>query len=92
MSVLFIHCGSNTRDIENYGDILSSPGGMKISGPSEHRGGYGRTACVVCHNIELNVHRGKNSPVNPETLNKDYETKGREAYCMTCHGKNGTDE
>jgi len=91
-SLILVSCGSDTRDRENYGNLQEGPGGVKIMSSQEHRGGYGREDCLICHNISLNVHRGPNIFIDPEELNRLYRTNGQQAYCMNeaCHGSNGT--
>lgn len=86
----FLGCGDDSRDVERYGDITNGTGGIVLSDSAEHRGGYGRRQCLVCHNAALNIHRGPNSIINVDELNKAIRDRGEEAYCMTCHGSNGT--
>ncbi len=89
--VLFSACGSDVRDREGYGDIATSPGGIQLINADEHKGGYGRKDCVLCHNISLNVHRGPTSPIDADELNRVFLSKGGDTtYCMSCHGANGT--
>ena len=81
-------CTKGGHDLESYGDIFSSPEGLVLT-QSEHEGGWGRSECFMCHNVSLNIHRGPDSPVNADELNRIAEEQG-EAYCMSCHGTNGT--
>lgn len=89
-ALAFSGCGADSRDREDYGDIANGTGGIVLSDSAEHRGGYGRRQCLVCHNAALNIHRGPNSIINVDELNKAIHDRGEEAYCMTCHGNNGT--
>ena len=82
-------CDESHRDLESYGDIASGPGGITLINPAEHYGGYGRRQCLVCHNAALNLHRGPNSLINPDELNRQIRENGEEAYCLVCHGSNG---
>ncbi|MEQ1665662.1 MAG: hypothetical protein ABL927_09835, partial [Bdellovibrionales bacterium] len=58
-----------SRDLENYGDINQSPGGIALVTPAEHPGGWGRRECLLCHNAALGIHRGPNSPIDAAALN-----------------------
>ncbi len=83
---------SQDRQYENYGDIRTSPGGISLIDPEEHGGGYGRTSCLVCHNLELNLHRSEGSSFsNAEQLNDTIRENGGSTFCLKCHGANGTD-
>lgn len=86
----FTGCGDGARKVENYGDLVHRPEGVALTA-TNHKGGWGRTQCTLCHNLELNVHRSVDSPVNPELTLRDYKTKGGDVYCQTCHGSNGTE-
>lgn len=81
--------GSKDRDLENYGDITASPGGIALTSPDEHVGGWGRKDCLLCHNAALNVHRDKGSPINVDKLNEAIRNGGESTYCLQCHGPNG---
>ena len=82
-------CARNNRDREFYGNIASGPGGLALVDPEEHVGGYGRPQCLVCHNADLNIHRGPYSVVNADALNVLVQNNGLEAYCLSCHSDNG---
>ena len=82
-------CSRNGRDRESYGDISGSPGGISLIDPAEHMGGYGRKQCLVCHNADLNIHRGPYAVINADALNVLIRNNGLEAYCLTCHSDNG---
>ena len=82
-------CGNTARDTENYGDITATPGGIALVSPSEHQAGWGRSDCLVCHNISLNVHRRPGNNIDPEALNAAVRANGGSAYCLNCHGPNG---
>jgi len=86
---LLISCqGQTNRHLENYGDISASPGGIALSTPEEHVGGWGRRDCLLCHNIELNVHRRPGSVANADAI-IDLTKKNGVVYCLVCHGPNG---
>lgn len=87
-----IACGSGKRDIENYGDVTRSAGGIPLIDPNEHLGGWGRKDCLLCHNAALNVHRGPGSVIDVDALNQAIRTKGESAYCLSCHGPNGVSQ
>ncbi|MBT3236777.1 MAG: hypothetical protein HN353_12545 [Bdellovibrionales bacterium] len=89
MNFLFLSCGKRT--IEDYGDLNSSPAGISIEGQEEHRGGHGRTECLVCHNAALNIHRTAISIVDYRQILELVDDDDR-AYevCIDCHGTNGT--
>ena len=78
--VLLGACGPDSRDRENYGDITVSPGGISLIDPSEHRGGYGRRECLVCHNASLNLHRGPSAGIDVDQLNRDIRAGGEATY------------
>lgn len=84
-----LSCGKEERDLENYGDLAKKPNGILIDA-SNHYGGFGRGECLVCHNASLNLHKGPDSNINADELNKLIATQGEAKFCMTCHGKNGT--
>jgi hypothetical protein len=85
----FVSCGTKDRQIENYGDITLSEGGIVLSNINEHRGGWQRNECLLCHNINLNVHRSAHSNLDPEELNQKVRENEGSKYCLTCHGANG---
>jgi hypothetical protein len=87
--LLIINCGSSNRDLEYYGDITNSPGGINLVTPSEHKSGWGRRECLLCHNAALGIHRGPDSVIDAEALNEEARNNGGSAYCLTCHGPNG---
>lgn len=87
--LILVSCGHKNPDRENYGDITNSPGGIVIINPEEHQGGFGRSQCLLCHNADLNIHRGANSLVDVNTLNELIRQNGLNAYCLNCHGDNG---
>ncbi|OFZ20324.1 MAG: hypothetical protein A2Z20_04490 [Bdellovibrionales bacterium RBG_16_40_8] len=86
--IIFTSCGQN-HDLEDYGDITQSPGGINLTLPAEHVGGWARSQCLVCHNASLNIHRGKNSYIDVDELNRVIEKNGESKYCMKCHSPNG---
>lgn len=88
-SVLLISCGTKDRQIESYGDITVSEGGIALTNIAEHRGGWERNECLMCHNVHLNVHRGPNSNIDINELNERIRNNQGSKYCLTCHGTNG---
>ena len=88
MSVVIAGCGNASREREDYGDIQNRAGGVALSSETQHERGWGRRECVLCHNIELNVHQGKDSLVDPKDIVNGFN-RGGDAYCLTCHGPNG---
>jgi hypothetical protein len=80
--------GSHNRDVENYGDLVNSSGGIVLN-EQKHIGGWGRKDCLLCHNAALNLHRDPNTTVNADSLNALIRNNGYSKYCMTCHGTNG---
>ncbi len=82
-------CSRNGRDREFYGNISETPGGLALVDPNEHQGGWGRPQCLVCHNADLNIHRGPYSVLNAEALNVLIRNNGLSAYCLGCHSNNG---
>lgn len=91
--ILFFLSGcEKERDLENYGDLSTTPGGIVIIDPEEHVGGYGREECLVCHQTALNLHRSKGSLIGDvDELNQLIRQNGESKFCLTCHGSNGTD-
>lgn len=85
-----LSCGPDQRDREDYGDITQGPGGITLVSSVEHRGGYGRSECLLCHNAQYNLHRRPGSGLDADTLNQLILEQGGSAYCLTCHGNNGT--
>lgn len=82
-------CGNSERQTENYGDITSGPGGIRLLEESEHLTGWKRTDCLLCHNVQLNVHRNPNSSVDADAILDLVNKNGGASYCLTCHGPNG---
>lgn len=78
-----------SRDLENYGDINQSPGGIALVTPAEHPSGWGRRECLLCHNAALGIHRGPNSPIDAAALNEIIRQNGGSVFCLSCHGPNG---
>ena len=88
---LFNACSpQSSRDRENYGDLSSPPGAIILDNPEKHMGGYGRNECLVCHNAVLNIHRREGANIDLDELNTNIRNGGESAYCLRCHGKNGT--
>lgn len=86
---VLVGCQSNDRQVEDYGDITTGPGGKNLTIEAEHRGGWGRSDCLLCHQAALNVHRTSRSVIDPNALNEVIWNNGGSKYCLTCHGPNG---
>ncbi len=81
---------SENHEVENYGDINQTPGGITLIDPTEHAGGWGRSECLICHNAGANLHRNVDSVIaDVEELNELIRNNGEAQYCLTCHGPNG---
>jgi hypothetical protein len=100
--LFLVACGNNgSEEGDDYGDLLSSPGGLLVL-EEEHPTGFGRPDCFACHEIR-NMH-----VVNRTSLPDcdDVEDPGSEpcidlaeiqsfirqekgASCFVCHGSNG---
>ena len=89
LTVLLSSCqGQKERNLEDYGDITTGPGGLSLSTPEEHPGGWGRRDCFLCHNVQLNIHRRPNNGLNADGMAELARQRG-ESYCLSCHGPNG---
>ncbi len=88
LSGLSTGCGPDTRDTERYQTRSGAP--AILTNPEQHRGGFGRNECLVCHNSALNLHRNPDLPIDVDQLNTAIRDNGEAAYCLTCHGTNGT--
>ena len=82
-------CHVEDRQREEYGDISSGPGGISLSEIEEHRGGWQKNECLLCHNVNLNVHRDADAAIDVEVLNERVRNNSGSRYCITCHGTNG---
>lgn len=94
LSILFLVLGCEVEEhheLENYGDIENGPGGIALSDPYEHRTGWGKKDCLMCHNVALNVHRNAGSPLNADQIVEQARTRGESRYCLTCHSGNGVE-
>ena len=80
-------CAEPPRDIENYGNIGSTPGGAKLETPSEHKPGWGRRECFLCHNASA-IHRTSASLLDADAI-LERVVQESVSYCLTCHGPNG---
>jgi hypothetical protein len=89
IAALIAGCKPDARQIEEYGDISTGPGGNDLSTIEEHRGGWQRNECLMCHNVNLNVHRNANPPINVADLNVLIRMNQGSKYCLTCHHDNG---
>jgi hypothetical protein len=84
--LLLAGCGGSDRDPESYHE---GNGAVQLESVALHRGGYGRSDCLVCHNVELNVHRTPEVPLDIEAINENARKEGASS-CQVCHGGNGT--
>jgi hypothetical protein len=83
LCLILTACGQRDKYRENYGVGTDS----QLSVSDKHMGGYGRTQCLLCHNVELNVHRGINSGETPQDAIRGAQAQGS-AYCLKCHSDN----
>lgn len=90
LSLAAVNCGSATHQGEDYGDILETESGL-ILVESEHTYGWGRSDCLVCHNLE-NIHLVDNSGlgIDVEAISEQTQDEGEEC-CAECHGTNGAE-
>lgn len=87
--MLGIGCGeSPVNSGENYGNLLDSPSGLVLTEP-EHAGGWGRSDCTLCHNLD-NIHLIDRTGVatDVEAIRRQTLEQGS-ASCPSCHGTNG---
>lgn len=83
-------CGTEQNDGENFGNILDSPDGL-ILVEEEHRFGWGRPDCFMCHNLNnIHVVDRTGTGIDVEAIQEATFENGTEAFCQTCHGTNGT--
>jgi hypothetical protein len=81
---IIISC-DNADEGEEYPDIFAN--GLILT-ESNHIGGYGRSECFFCHNIE-NIHVVDHSGgVDVEAIREITISEG-ETSCVSCHGSNG---
>lgn len=84
--VLLVSCGNRDKYREDYGVITNTA--LTVS--SKHMGGYGRSQCLLCHNVSLNVHRRAGSLASPDALAAEVRANGVEKTCLLkCHTGNG---
>lgn len=91
LTILLSYCGGVTdNEGENYGNILDSPGGLILT-EDEHVGGWGRSDCTTCHNLE-NIHLENRTdiPMDMDAIREEAIEEGNEG-CPTCHGTNGVE-
>lgn len=81
-------CKADPRQIEKYSDVV--PGTPpNLSNIDQHKGGFQRNECLLCHNVNLNVHRAADAQINVDALNSLIRSNQGSKYCTTCHGTNG---
>jgi len=75
---------ANVDEGESYGDIFAN--GLILT-ESNHQGGYGRSECFFCHNIE-NIHVTDHSggSVDVEAIRQITINEGAES-CASCHSE-----
>ncbi len=90
LSLAAVNCGSATNQGEDYGDILATESGLVLV-ESEHTYGWGRSDCLVCHNLE-NIHLVDNSGlgIDVDAIHEQTLEEGEDS-CFTCHGTNGVE-
>ena len=82
-------CGESSQKAEFYGDLLTSEGGLTLT-ESEHRIGWGKKQCFMCH-IPDNIHQVDNIAdldINLKDIQDIVRKEGVES-CRKCHGTNG---
>ena len=87
--MLLAACGeSDVNQGENFGNLLDSSQGLVLT-EAEHEGGWGRTQCSTCHNLE-NIHLVNRTgiPLDIEAVHNQAIADGP-AGCSACHGTNG---
>jgi hypothetical protein len=82
--VILVSCGQRDKYREDYGTIV----GASLLVSNRHVGGYGRSNCLLCHNISLNVHQRTGYLTVREDAIAGAKVSGSE-YCKKCHGVNG---
>lgn len=89
--LILFGCGSVADDSgENFGNILDSPSGLVLT-EEEHVYGWGRSDCLMCHNINnIHLENRTDTDIDVEAIQDTVAEEG-EAVCMNCHGSNGTD-
>lgn len=87
--IFVVGCQGDIHDRENYGDLGQNPASIPLSNANQHKGGYGRSDCLLCHNVALNVHRRPGNNIDVDTLNEKILNNGGSQYCITCHTDNG---
>jgi hypothetical protein len=100
--LLLLACGNDGgEESENYGDLLSSPGGLLVL-EEEHPTGFGRPDCFACHEIRnMHVENRTSLPDCDDVEDRATEPcidlaeiqffirRDKEASCALCHGDNG---
>lgn len=79
------------RELENYGNIVNGPGGIALTDPAEHRSGWGKKDCLLCHNVALNVHRNSGTQLDADAIIEQAKSRGESRYCLSCHTGNGVE-
>lgn len=84
-----VACGAApTNTGENYGNLLTTAAGLVLT-QDEHIGGWQRTDCTTCHNLD-NIHLINRSGVAVDVAAiHDQTLQDGNAGCPVCHGTNG---
>lgn len=87
--ILLTSCKADPRQLETYSNVV--PGvAPTLSNIDQHRGGFERNECLLCHNVNLNVHRSADAQINVDALNSLIRANKGSMYCTNCHhGGNG---
>lgn len=101
VALAFAACGNNgAENGEDYGDLLSSPGGLLVL-EEEHETGYGRPDCFACHEIRSMHIVNRTSLPNCDQVDdpdepcidladiQSFIRQDKEGSCVVCHGNNG---
>ena len=88
LSTAFSCGGGDVREGEDYGNLLDTPSGLTLV-EEEHIGGWGRSECTMCHNLE-NIHLVNRTgiPIDIDAIHELALEEGV-AGCPACHGENG---
>lgn len=89
--ILITACKAEPRQLETYSNVV--PGTPPVlSNIDQHKGGFQRNECLLCHNVNLNVHRAADAQINVDALNSLIRNNQGSKYCTTCHGTNGINQ
>lgn len=82
-------CGDSATRSEDYGELSTSPEGITLT-EAEHRYGWGKSDCSICHNFN-NIHREAENDPDADVLSlaRQLVTSQGTSACAACHGANG---